>query len=309
MIPAGVKTTVKDVETIAPTRNPTAEENQEIRNLIKEAFVVRYGRENAELWLPTIDAPENLTLPVRVADLQHAFEKASEWMEQNAPRLQNDESFLAQYPKMHVDVAEALVGHPALAKSDEVIRQKDQASFEKAYENLDSPNKALGRAAWSAGETVARSAGVVGGTIAGVVLKAAAGGAVGAAEAAAPAVGAAFGLDDNETRAAILNSKVGFFFGAMAAVGAGASQAVPILAYLIGGEIWLVELFRLLLWLLLMPCDVLWTIMLLMKLLPIKRHVIFLSLHHRHPLRHPHRVQLLPLKKQKPMNAPSLQKH
>ncbi|MCX6958144.1 MAG: hypothetical protein NT164_06380 [Verrucomicrobiae bacterium] len=79
--------------TIAPARNPTAEENQQIRNLIKEAFVVRYGRENAERSLPAIDAPENLTRPVRMTDLSGAFEQASEWMEQNAALVQNDESF------------------------------------------------------------------------------------------------------------------------------------------------------------------------------------------------------------------------
>lgn len=219
MIPAGVKTTVKGVETIAPRRDPTAEENQKIRSLIKEAFVALYGGENVELWLPTIDAPENLTLPVRAADLRYAFEKASEWMSQkNTVLLPNDESFLAQYPKMPVDVANAVVEHQALAKSDESIRQKDQDSFEKAYESLDSPN-ALGRAAWSAGETVARSAGVVGGTIAGVALKAAGGVAVGFFEfygsrnlRCCPRpldVGAAFGLDDNEVRVVGFTGLVG----------------------------------------------------------------------------------------------------
>ena len=152
IIPSGVRTNVNGVTFNAPVRQPTPEENLQIRKLIKEAFDCYYGPENRERWLPKLNTTDD---PVKAEELAHAFSEAD--------RLVNESNSNPEQPQ---EIQAVL-----LLNSDETKRREVEAFFNRANESLTtSHHKLLAQAAWHAGETMARGAGVLGKTVADVSL-------------------------------------------------------------------------------------------------------------------------------------------
>ena len=116
---------------------------------------VTYGADVSELF-PNFDRDD---APLMASAISDIFSEIEDKM-----------TTAVQQSQIPLPLAEALAKHLSLAESDEVMRQKDKTLSNKAHENLDLPNKALARAAWHAGETAARGAGVVGGTITGAAF-------------------------------------------------------------------------------------------------------------------------------------------
>ncbi len=207
IIPSGTKTILNNVITFAPTRVPSRAENREVRRLLREALAVNYGDEKGNLPVWLVKNKKNLRFealidsdhPVTIKALADIFDEISN---RDATHPQ-DETFAARYSHIPVSLVSELAAHPDSAASDKAKREESSRHFDKVDEHLISPDKALGRAAWYAAETVVRSAGVVGATLAGVAPKAAAGAAIGGVAGAA-ITGSAAAITGSSTAGTLL---------------------------------------------------------------------------------------------------------
>ena len=211
IIPAGTRTIVDGVRTTAPTRVPSAEESRQVRTLIMEALQVYFGPEVRECF-PDFDKDDR---PLMAGEISGVFATMEEKYQENKNQNGTATTEAPQIPASLRDIAENL----ALSQSNEAKQLEAQALFEKGHKSLTRPlDGTLARAAWYAGETVVRSAGVVAGTIAGLSSKVGRGVLVGAAIPATFAVGGAIGaragafvgnivgLDEREANQTIIGS-------------------------------------------------------------------------------------------------------
>lgn len=175
IILAGTKTTVNGVTMTAPRRIPTAEENRQVRKLIVEALQAYYGPRVSELF-PDLDRVDTPLMVRKISEIVAEIEEYPDNENQNGTAT-------AEAPQIPASLGDA---------EKLMLNTSDIDKLQEAKEHFDTareiPSKTLAQAAWYAGETVARGAGVVGGTIAGVSKEAATGALIGAACATAGAL-------------------------------------------------------------------------------------------------------------------------
>ena len=176
IIPAGVKTDINGIKYEVPLRTPTAQENKAVRKLIRETFELYCGEKISKERLPSFYKEEHDRDPVTVKDLQSTIEGAEELMkEESNPGIK---IFSEKY-KISIADAVALSRNAALSVRDEAEEQKTRALFEKAYEELTAPEKALWDVFWYSAEIVPRTAAALGGHLLSGVVGSVVGGVVG----------------------------------------------------------------------------------------------------------------------------------